>query len=111
MDEVGIDVGAKVTAIMKEHYGDRMWFPDDQMVQKFIAEKRLGRKANKESSYLYKNGESVVEDGLKRVDPEAMKHSLPGTPKQGGSRQKLGQRLLLAMLNRGCLLLARAHSP
>ena len=104
MDEVGIDVGAKVTAIMKEHYGDRMWFPDDQMVQKFIAEKRLGRKANK-GFYLAKNGESVVEDGLKRVDPEAMKHLPPGTPKQGGSRQKLGQRLLLAMLNRAAYCL------
>ena len=27
MDEVGIDVGAKVTAIMKEYYSEHMDFP------------------------------------------------------------------------------------
>ena len=43
MDEVGIDVGAKVTSIMKEYYSDHMDFPELEATQAFIDEGRLGK--------------------------------------------------------------------
>ena len=35
MDEVGIDVGAKVIEIMKQYYGERMEFPNIDAIDAF----------------------------------------------------------------------------
>ena len=67
MDEVGIDVGARLK-IMKESYGERM-NPGIGLVDVFMAEGRLGRKANK-GFCVYEKGKSKLVKGQKVVDPK-----------------------------------------
>ena len=75
LDEVGIDVGAKIIKVMKKYYGDRMQFPDMTLIDDFIEEKRFGKK-NSKGFYLYEKGESKVVNGKKVVD-ETIKRHLP----------------------------------
>ena len=96
MDEVGIDVGAKVIKIMKESYGDRMEFPDTDLVDGFMAEGRLGRKANK-GFYVYEKGESKIIKGQKVVDPKVL--SVVPTGSQSADLPKIAERLVLALVN------------
>lgn len=53
MDEVGIDVGAKITKVMQAAFGDRMAPPET--FTKLIDDGRAGRK-NERGFYLYENG-------------------------------------------------------
>jgi 3-hydroxyacyl-CoA dehydrogenase/enoyl-CoA hydratase/3-hydroxybutyryl-CoA epimerase len=96
MDEVGIDVGAKVIKIMKDSYGDRMEFPDSDLVDEFMAEGRLGRKANK-GFYVYEKGESKMAKGRKIVDPEVAARLSGRSPE--GDLSAIAERLVLALVN------------
>ena len=95
LDEVGIDVGAKVAKVMHHHFGDRL-APPASMV-KVVADGRLGRK-NGKGFYKYDGKE-------KRVD-ETVYALLPG----GGVRRdfvtrEIQDRLVFAFLNEAALCL------
>ena len=98
MDEVGIDVGAKVLHTMKEHYGKRLEFPDSSMNDKFIEEGRIGKKASK-GFYKYANGKSVIENGKKVIDPAIYAHMPEGIERKKGDPVSMGERLVLALVN------------
>ncbi|MCO4773363.1 MAG: enoyl-CoA hydratase/isomerase family protein [Deltaproteobacteria bacterium] len=104
MDEVGIDVGAKVTETMETHYGDRMEFPDSSMTSKFVEEGRIGKKANK-GFYRYENGKSVIEDGNKVIDPAIFAHMPEGTTRKAADPVAMGERLVLALVNEAAFCL------
>ncbi len=53
LDEVGIDVAAKVAAILKQHFGDRI--QQSRVVDVLYADHRLGKKGGK-GLYIYKDG-------------------------------------------------------
>jgi 3-hydroxyacyl-CoA dehydrogenase/enoyl-CoA hydratase/3-hydroxybutyryl-CoA epimerase len=95
LDEVGIDVGAKVAKVMHRHFGDRMSPPPS--MEKVLADGRLGRKA-KRGFYTYDGKE-------KRVD-ESVYALLPGgaarKPVEAGEAQ---ERLVYAFLNESALCL------
>jgi 3-hydroxyacyl-CoA dehydrogenase / enoyl-CoA hydratase / 3-hydroxybutyryl-CoA epimerase len=103
LDEVGIDVGAKVAKVMHQHFGDRMAPPP--AMARVIADGRLGRK-NKKGFYTY-------DGGKKRVD-ETVYALLPG----GGARRdvparEIQDRLVFAFLNEAvyCLEEGILRSP
>ncbi|HEY7514094.1 MAG TPA: 3-hydroxyacyl-CoA dehydrogenase NAD-binding domain-containing protein, partial [Vicinamibacteria bacterium] len=103
LDEVGIDVGAKVAKVMHQHFGERMAPP--AAMAKVIADGRLGRK-NKRGFYTY-------DGGRKRVD-ETVYALLPG----GGARKdvtarEIQDRLVFAFLNEAayCLEEGILRSP
>ena len=90
MDEVGIDVAAKVAPIMADELGDRFRAPD--ALGKLLDDERKGKK-NKKGFYAYsgkKPGKSVDESvyGLLGISPSA---------KLGGD--EIAQRTVLLMLN------------
>jgi len=90
LDEVGIDVGAKVSKILHAGYGERMKPPE--ALEAVVASGRLGRK-NGRGFYTYGEGKK------KEVD-ESVYALLPG----GKARQKLdrgevAERLVLALVN------------
>ncbi|RUO61556.1 fatty acid oxidation complex subunit alpha FadJ [Pseudidiomarina marina] len=90
MDEVGIDVAAKVAPIMADELGDRFRAPD--AFGKLLDDERKGKK-NKKGFYAYsgkKPGKSVDESvyGLLGISPSA---------KLGGD--EIAQRTVLLMLN------------
>jgi 3-hydroxyacyl-CoA dehydrogenase/enoyl-CoA hydratase/3-hydroxybutyryl-CoA epimerase len=89
LDEVGIDVGAKVAAILHAGFGDRMKPPD--ALAGLVKAGRLGRKAGK-GFYAY--------DGrAKRVD-EAVYDLLPGgRTRHSPPAEAIAGRLSLALLN------------
>ena len=95
LDEVGIDVGAKVAKVMHHHFGERMSPPPS--MGKLLADGRLGRKAKK-GFYTY-------DGGKKRVD-ESVYALLPG----GSARRPIDardaqERLGFAFLNESVLCL------
>jgi 3-hydroxyacyl-CoA dehydrogenase/enoyl-CoA hydratase/3-hydroxybutyryl-CoA epimerase len=95
LDEVGIDVGAKVAKVMHHHFGERMSPPPS--MPKLLADGRLGRKAKK-GFYTY-------DGGNKRVD-ESVYALLPG----GSARRPIDardaqERLGFAFLNESVLCL------
>jgi len=97
LDEVGIDVGAKVAKILHHAFGERMAPPES--MARVIEDGRLGRK-NKRGFYLYD------EAGKKKgVDPTVYA-LLPG----GGERKpieprEIQERLVFAFLNEAVLCL------
>ncbi len=89
LDEVGIDVAARVAGVMQRHFGDRM-APPSSMAQ-LVADGRKGRKAGR-GFYTY-------DSATKKVD-ESVYALLPG----GAARHPLDehrtqQRLVFAFLN------------
>ncbi len=97
MDEVGIDVGAKVMEVMEKYYGGRMEFPDGT-TKPFIEEGRLGRKASK-GFYLYENGKSTIERGKKLVDETIYDHLPNGKHTRKPNLGEMGERMVLALVN------------
>ncbi len=90
LDEVGIDVGAKVSTILHAGYGDRMKPPE--ALEAVLASGRLGRK-NGRGFYTY--GE-----GKKKVVDETVYALLPGGKgRQRFDRTELAERLVLALVN------------
>jgi 3-hydroxyacyl-CoA dehydrogenase/enoyl-CoA hydratase/3-hydroxybutyryl-CoA epimerase len=94
LDEVGIDVGAKVAKILYHHFGDRMMPPPS--MAKVVEDGRQGRK-NKRGFYTY--------EGRKRVDPSVYA-LLPGGPQRRTFEpREIQERLVFAFLNEAVLCL------
>jgi len=95
LDEVGIDVGAKVAKILYHAFGERMAPPGSMTL--VLEDGRLGRK-NKRGFYLY--------DGKdKRVDPSVYALLPAGTPRRPFDRREIQERLVFAFLNEAALCL------
>ncbi|MFT3837703.1 MAG: fatty acid oxidation complex subunit alpha FadJ [Myxococcaceae bacterium] len=89
LDEVGIDVGAKVGKIMHHAFGDRMAAP--ATTDKLIEDGRLGRKAKK-GFYKY--------DGKKKEVDATVYALLPhGTERKKLDRHEMAERCVLQMVN------------
>ena len=96
LDEVGIDVGAKVAKIMQTEFGDRIKAPG--AMTSLIDDDRLGRK-NGRGFYLYENGKKAGID-------ETVYQSLGITPNSKGvDIEKLQLRIGLQMVNEAALCL------
>jgi 3-hydroxyacyl-CoA dehydrogenase/enoyl-CoA hydratase/3-hydroxybutyryl-CoA epimerase len=90
LDEVGIDVGAKVSTILHAGYGDRMKPPD--ALGLVLQSGRLGRK-NGKGFYTY--GE-----GKKKVVDDSVYDLLPGgRSRKRFPRVEMAERLVLALVN------------
>jgi 3-hydroxyacyl-CoA dehydrogenase/enoyl-CoA hydratase/3-hydroxybutyryl-CoA epimerase len=85
LDEVGIDVGAKVLHTLASAFPARVEIPD--AVDRFLAEERFGRKSGR-GFYVY------PKDKKKRIDPEVMRF-FAGRPTKGraATPESLGERL------------------
>ena len=89
LDEVGLDVGAKVAHVMHAAYGDR--FAPSDALERMLADGRQGRK-NGRGFYKYADG--------KKAGPDESVNALLGiTPQQNVSDGAVEKRLLYAMLN------------
>ena len=93
LDEVGIDVGAKIAKILHRAFGDRM-APAASMAR-VLEEGRLGRK-NKKGFYTY--------DGKKRVD-ESVYAALGSATRRPFETREIQDRLVFAFLNEAVLCL------
>ena len=89
LDEVGLDVGAKVSGVLHKAFGERMRPPEAMAT--VIESGRLGRKGGR-GFYLY-------EGGKKRVD-ESVYGLLPrGLPATAFAAREIQERLVFAFLN------------
>jgi len=99
LDEVGIDVGAKVTGTMQKYFGERMEFPDDTATKAFLEEGRVGKKASK-GFYVYEDGKSKMNKaGRKIVDPGVRKHLPSIVEERTPEWDVMSDRLVLSLLN------------
>ncbi|HEX8170872.1 MAG TPA: 3-hydroxyacyl-CoA dehydrogenase NAD-binding domain-containing protein [Thermoanaerobaculia bacterium] len=95
LDEVGIDVAAKVAGILTEAFGARM--QKSTVVEKLYADGRHGKK-NSKGLYLYENG--------KRKGPDASVYKVLGVRAPRPADEKaVVERMLLAMINEASLIL------
>jgi 3-hydroxyacyl-CoA dehydrogenase/enoyl-CoA hydratase/3-hydroxybutyryl-CoA epimerase len=94
LDEVGIDVGAKVVKVMHAHFGERM-SPPLGMAQ-VVEDGRQGRK-NKRGFYLY--------EGRKRVDTSVYALMPNGPLRRPFEEREIQDRLVFALLNEAVLCL------
>ncbi len=94
LDEVGIDIGAKIGPILQAELGER--FAPPAAFNKLIADNRLGKKVQK-GFYLYKdkNGKKVT----KKLVDESIYPLLNITIKDQKSNDELVQRCVFMMLN------------
>ncbi|MHB8878949.1 MAG: 3-hydroxyacyl-CoA dehydrogenase NAD-binding domain-containing protein, partial [Myxococcaceae bacterium] len=89
LDEVGIDVAAKVGKIMHEAFGDRLLAPET--TDRLVADGRLGRKAKK-GFYTY--------DGKKKQVDETVYALLPhGKDRKQLDRAEMAERCALQFVN------------
>lgn len=90
LDEVGIDVGAKVAHVMADAFGSRMHAPE--AVESLLRDGRHGRK-NGRGFYLYESG--------KRRGVDDSVYALLGgaTKRKRISREEITERLSLQMMN------------
>jgi 3-hydroxyacyl-CoA dehydrogenase/enoyl-CoA hydratase/3-hydroxybutyryl-CoA epimerase len=97
LDEVGIDVGAKVAHIMHDAFGARLAPPAG--FEKLVEDGRLGRKSKK-GFYLYQDGakKKVVDKAVYELSPEGQKRSSPPAP-------QIAERCVLQMVNEAALCL------
>ena len=95
LDEVGIDVAAKVAGILTEAFGARM--QKSTVVEKLYADGRHGKK-NGKGLYLYEDG--------KRKGPDASVYKVLGvrSPKPADPKAVV-ERMVLAMINEASLIL------
>jgi 3-hydroxyacyl-CoA dehydrogenase/enoyl-CoA hydratase/3-hydroxybutyryl-CoA epimerase len=103
LDEVGIDVAAKVSKVMHHHFGERM-APPPSMVR-VLADGRQGRK--------YEKGFYTYGGGKKRVD-ESVYALLPGGRRRRSfEAREIQDRLVFAFLNESisCLRDGILRSP
>ncbi len=92
LDEVGIDVGAKVGHILHEAFGERMAPPPG--VERLLTDQRLGKK-NQRGFYLYS---AAKKSGKKEVD-RSVYALLSVEPKNEISEQDIATRCALQMIN------------
>ncbi len=90
LDEVGIDVAAKVGKIMHEAYGDRLLAPGT--TDALVAEGRLGRKAQK-GFYLYEHGKKAG------VDVSVYATMPHGKDRKRMDRHEMAERCVLQFVN------------
>jgi 3-hydroxyacyl-CoA dehydrogenase / enoyl-CoA hydratase / 3-hydroxybutyryl-CoA epimerase len=89
LDEVGIDVGAKVGKILHHAFGDRMAPP--AALEKLIADGRLGRKSKK-GFYTYGGKEKEVDQSVYDLLPG-------GRQRKRFGRDEIAERVTLQMVN------------
>jgi 3-hydroxyacyl-CoA dehydrogenase/enoyl-CoA hydratase/3-hydroxybutyryl-CoA epimerase len=95
MDEVGIDVGAKIAKIMAAAFGERMHAPDN--MARLVADDRKGRK-NGRGFYRYEDGKKVgIDETVYGVLGQTGRVSIPPG--------RIQDRLVLAMVNEAALCL------
>jgi 3-hydroxyacyl-CoA dehydrogenase / enoyl-CoA hydratase / 3-hydroxybutyryl-CoA epimerase len=95
LDEVGIDVAAKVAGILTEAFGARM--QKSTVVEKLYADGRHGKK-NGKGLYLYADG--------KRKDPDPSVYRVLGiTAPHAAEPKAVVERMVLAMINEASLIL------
>lgn len=93
LDEVGLDVGAKVAHILHKEFGDRMAGPT--AMDELVRDGRLGRKAKKG---LYKYDPETGKK-LKEID-ETVYDLLPGgRTRKSFDRKEMAERVSLQMVN------------
>jgi 3-hydroxyacyl-CoA dehydrogenase/enoyl-CoA hydratase/3-hydroxybutyryl-CoA epimerase len=97
LDEVGLDVAAKVGVILGEAFGSRMQ-ERSVVVDKLYADGRLGKKGGR-GLYVYEGG--------KRQGPDASVYKIIGvrSPKPADAKAVV-ERTILAMVNEASLILA-----
>ncbi|MGZ7041188.1 MAG: 3-hydroxyacyl-CoA dehydrogenase NAD-binding domain-containing protein [Thermoanaerobaculia bacterium] len=95
LDEVGIDVAAKVAGILSAAFGARM--EKSAVVEKLYADHRFGKK-NGKGLYVYKDG--------KRQEPDRSVYALLGlsSPHAADAKQVV-ERMVLVMINEAALIL------
>lgn len=89
LDEVGIDVGAKVAAVLHAHFGARM--PPPASMARVLDDGRLGRK-NRRGFYRY-------DGGKKSVDPAVYALLEGGAGRRPMEARDIQDRLVFAFLN------------
>jgi 3-hydroxyacyl-CoA dehydrogenase/enoyl-CoA hydratase/3-hydroxybutyryl-CoA epimerase len=94
LDEIGIDVAAKVAGVLHEAIGVRMAPPGS--MSSLLDDNRLGRK-NKRGFYRY--------DGKKRVDGSVYAVLPGGTERRRYEAREIQDRLVFAFLNEAVLCL------
>jgi 3-hydroxyacyl-CoA dehydrogenase / enoyl-CoA hydratase / 3-hydroxybutyryl-CoA epimerase len=94
LDEVGIEVGAKVSKVMYEAFGSRMAAPAG--MARVLEDGRLGRK-NKRGFYTYDGGAKTVDQSVYALLPERQ-------PRRFEDRE-IQERLVFAFLNEAVLTL------
>ncbi|HEY2027579.1 MAG TPA: fatty acid oxidation complex subunit alpha FadJ [Myxococcales bacterium] len=99
LDEVGIDVGAKVAHIMHEAFGERLAPP--QGFEKLVEGGRLGRKSRK-GFYQYEEG---VTSKKKAVDPSVYELTAQGAARKSPPALEIAERCVLQMVNEAALCL------
>ncbi|MDF2177124.1 fatty acid oxidation complex subunit alpha FadJ [Aliiglaciecola sp. CAU 1673] len=97
LDEVGIDIGAKISPILLNELGERFRAPD--AFDKLLADDRKGKK-NGRGFFKYEGKKPG-----KEVD-EAVYTLLGVTPSQKFSHEQIAERCVLLMLNEAALCLA-----
>ncbi|HET7293947.1 MAG TPA: 3-hydroxyacyl-CoA dehydrogenase NAD-binding domain-containing protein, partial [Vicinamibacteria bacterium] len=95
LDEVGIDVGAKVAKILHHAFGERLAPPAS--MGRVVEDGRLGRK-NGRGFYRYA-------DGKKRGADESVYALLPAVERRPGDLRAVQDRLVFAFLNEAALCL------
>jgi 3-hydroxyacyl-CoA dehydrogenase/enoyl-CoA hydratase/3-hydroxybutyryl-CoA epimerase len=93
LDEVGVDVAAKVAKIMHEAFGARMHAPDT--TDALVKDGRLGRKAKK-GFYLYAEGSKKKK---KEVDPDVYALTPHGKERKRFDRHEMAERCVLQFCN------------
>jgi 3-hydroxyacyl-CoA dehydrogenase/enoyl-CoA hydratase/3-hydroxybutyryl-CoA epimerase len=103
LDEVGIDVGAKVAKVMEAAFGERLTPPAS--MEAVLADGRQGRK-NKRGFYVYDGSEKRVDDGVYRLLPG-------GVLRRPVEARDIQERLVFAFLNEAvrCLEEGILRSP
>lgn len=95
LDEVGIDVAAKVSRILSEAFGERM--TKSKVVDTLYADQRYGRK-NGRGVYLYADG--------RRTTPDPAVYSLLGVPApHAADPAAVVDRMLYSMINEAARIL------
>ncbi len=95
LDEVGIDVGAKVAKVMVKAFGERMAPPAS--MEKVLLDGRQGRK-NKRGFYAYDGGKKRVDESVYALLPE-------GGARRDVEAREVQDRLVFAFLNEAVLCL------
>lgn len=103
LDEVGIDVAAKVGQIMQEAFGKRLEAPDS--LSGFLKGGRLGRKAKKGLFQYDSSGRTKQEHGQKLVDESAYDVMPGGRERKSFRLEELAERLSLQMVNEAAMCL------
>jgi 3-hydroxyacyl-CoA dehydrogenase/enoyl-CoA hydratase/3-hydroxybutyryl-CoA epimerase len=95
LDEVGIDVAAKVAAILKQHFGERV--QQSRVVDVLYADHRLGKKGGK-GLYTYQGGKRGG------PDPDVYKRLGVAAPHPVDAKAAV-ERMIYAMVNEAAVIL------